>query len=123
MATDVLRIGLGLLLCGAGVGHVVAPGYFRSLVPPWMPRPGPLVVATGVADVVVGVALLIPDTARIGGAAAAVLITGYLSSHLDAIHRRDPAGPLLTRPLVIALRLIVNLAYIAIALAVATTLP
>lgn len=113
--------GLAALLIIAGLAHFAAPGYFRSLVPSWLRHPGPLVAAGGVADIAVGVAMLIPATSEIGAWSAAGLVSAYMVSHLDAIRtmRRDHPHPL-WRPWAVAARILVNLAYIAWAVAIAT---
>lgn len=120
-AADGAAIALGLLLCGAGVGHFLVPTYFEALVPPWIPRPRAVVATSGIADLVVGVMILAPATRSVGGWSAAALISGYLVSHLDAARRADREGPILTRPAFLALRLVVNLGYIAVAVAVASS--
>lgn len=114
-----LAIALAALFLGAGVLHAVCPGYFAILVPSWLGRPRTIVVVSGVADLVAGVLLAVPRTRSVGGAFAAVLIAVYLVSHFDAARRPRRQGPLLQRPWMLVLRVVVNLAYLAAALVVA----
>ncbi|MFH9424626.1 hypothetical protein [Streptomyces sp. NPDC017529] len=116
----IASIGLATFLAGTGVMHFVVPGYFRRLVPAWLRRERLLVAVTGAAEVVSGALLLVPCTRSAGGWAAAVLITGYLVSHVDALCRARPDRPrLLERPAGAVARLVVNVLYIAWAVAVA----
>lgn len=111
---------LGVFLMTVGVAHFALPGYFRTLVPHRLPRPALLVAASGVAEVVVGALVLVPESRAVGGWVAAVLISGYLVSHLDALrHARADHPRLLERPSGAIARLCVNLCYIGWAVWVA----
>lgn len=111
---DPLAGALAALMIGAGIGHVVAPRYFRTLVPRWVPAPGLLVAATGLADVAAGALLIRPSTRRAGAIATTLLISGYFTSHIDAALRASPeAGRLLDRPVGTTARIVVNLGYLA----------
>ncbi|MEU4929738.1 hypothetical protein AB0G54_25090 [Streptomyces yokosukanensis] len=115
-----VAVALAVFLIAVGIGHFLLPGYFRTLVPPWLGRAGLLVVAGGVAEIVVGAVILAPAGRAVGAWAAAALITGYLVCHLDALWRASGDRPrLLERPVGAALRLAVNLVYIGWAVTVA----
>ncbi|PSK98980.1 putative membrane protein [Murinocardiopsis flavida] len=115
---------LGVFLVTAGAAHFAAPAYFRTLVPAWVPAPGAVVAATGLAEIAVAGLLMAPGLRAAGGWAAAALITGYLASHLDAArHAHADRARFIDRPAGIAARLAVNTAYIAWAVAVAITAP
>ena len=45
------RIALGLVYLVAGVLHLVAPGPFVGIVPPWVPAPDAVVALTGIAEI------------------------------------------------------------------------
>ncbi|MGW7089131.1 MauE/DoxX family redox-associated membrane protein [Streptomyces sp. NPDC054871] len=110
---------LAVLLIVTGFMHFLAPGYFRMLVPVWLRRERFLVAVTGAAEVVVGALVLVPCSRPTGGWAAAVLIGCYLVSHVDALRRARPDRPrLLERPAGAVARLMVNVLYIAWAVAV-----
>ena len=51
---------LGLLFVAAGVNHFLMPDKYVALVPPYLPWPLALVYLSGVAEVALGVHLLIP---------------------------------------------------------------
>ncbi|MFE6160587.1 hypothetical protein ACFQ7F_16935 [Streptomyces sp. NPDC056486] len=111
---------LAVFLIVTGIMHFLAPGYFRMLVPPWLRRERLIVAVTGVAEAVVGALVLVPCSRPAGGWAAAALITCYLVSHVDALRGARPDRPrLLERPAGAVARLVVNVLYIAWAVAVA----
>lgn len=112
--------GLAVFLVVTGIMHFLVPGYFRMLVPAWLRRERLLVAVTGAAEAVVGALVLVPCTRPAGGWAAAVLIACYLVSHVDALRRARRDRPrLLERPVGAVARLVVNVLYIAWAVAVA----
>ncbi|MEU8852774.1 hypothetical protein AB0C70_42680 [Streptomyces sp. NPDC048564] len=116
---DIAAVALAGFLVVTGVMHFLAPDYFRLLVPAWLRGERLLVAGTGVAEVVVGALVLIPGTRLAGGWAAGLLITCYLVSHVDALRRARPDRPrLLERPAGAVARLVVNVLYIAWAVAV-----
>ncbi|MDR3084658.1 MAG: hypothetical protein LBV60_27710 [Streptomyces sp.] len=115
-------VALAIFLIAVGISHFLIPGYFRTLVPPWIGRAGVLVAAGGAAEIIVGTLILTPRGRVAGGWAAAALITTYLTSPLDALYRARPDRPsLLERPAGAVARLLVNLFYIGWAVAVALT--
>lgn len=116
----IAAVALAMFLVVTGVMHFLVPGYFRTLVPAWLGRERFLVAVSGAAEVVVGALVLVPYSRRVGGWAAAVLITCYLVSHVDALGRARRDRPrLLERPAGAVARLVVNVLYIAWATAVA----
>ena len=112
-------MGLAGLMVGAGIGHAVAPAYFRGLVPAWVPAPGAVVAVSGLCDVVAGALVAVPATRTAGGWLTAGLITAYLPAHLDPLRRASTATRFSDRLPGIAARGLVNLGYVGWAVAVA----
>ena len=106
-------------MVASGVGHVTRPGYFRDLVPSWVPARSAVVAVSGAADVAVGVLVAVPATRRAGGWATAALITAYLPAHLEPLRHRRTARRAFDRPVGVAARVAVNLGYVAWAVGVA----
>ncbi|TYP86761.1 hypothetical protein [Blastococcus xanthinilyticus] len=117
--TGAAATALAGLMIGSGAARTVVPGYFRGLVPPWVPAPGVAVALSGAADVLAGVLLLRPATRREGAWLAAGLVTAYLPAHLDPLRHASTATSLFDRRPGIAARLVVNVGYIGWAVAVA----
>lgn len=55
---------MGVLYVVAGVMHFVAPKVYAQIIPPAFPRPLELVYLSGVAEIVLGLGVLIPRTRR-----------------------------------------------------------
>lgn len=64
------RIGLGIVFCWfffGGIGHFVIPGFFISIVPPWVPWPAAAVYVSGVIEIALALALLRPAWRSLAG--------------------------------------------------------
>ena len=103
----------------SGVTHVTSPGYYRGLVPSWLPARSAVVAVSGLADVATGLLVAVPATRRAGALATAALITAYLPAHLEPLRHRRTAQRAFDRPVGVAARVAVNLGYVAWAAAVA----
>jgi len=55
---------MGPLYVVAGVLHFVAPELYVQIIPPFLPAPLALVYLSGVAEIAVGVGVLVPRTRR-----------------------------------------------------------
>lgn len=55
---------MGALYVAAGVMHFVSPRVFAKIVPPMLPNPLGLVYLSGVAELVLGLGVLVPWTRR-----------------------------------------------------------
>ncbi|MGI6877486.1 DoxX family protein [Microbacterium sp. gxy059] len=92
----IVRVALGSLLAVAGLAHLtVARREFRAQVPELVPlEPDTTVVASGVAEIALGSALLASrrrrrDVGRLAAGFFAAVLPGNLSQW---IHRRDALG-------------------------------
>ena len=63
--TATLRILFAAFFVVAGVTHFTNREFFVSIVPPYLPWPEMLVYVSGVAEILLGVMLLIPATMRL----------------------------------------------------------
>ncbi|MGI8760179.1 MAG: DoxX family protein [Jatrophihabitantaceae bacterium] len=102
--------GLAALLAGAGLTHFLRPGFYDAMIPPQLPGPARAwTYGSAVAEIVIGAAVALPRTRRVGGLAAAALFVGVLPANvqmaLDA--RTDPplrrAAVLLRLPMQLSL--------------------
>lgn len=55
-----LRVLLAVLMVGAGILHFVIPVPFIKIVPGFLPFPAALVYISGVAEILLGIGLLVP---------------------------------------------------------------
>ena len=75
-------VGLGMLLGGSGVLHLVRPGMYQWLVPPELGSARAWVTATGAAEIGTAALLATPASRRAGGWAATALLVGFVPAHL-----------------------------------------
>ncbi len=115
LAVTVVAWLLAALLLVVGVAHLVAPGKVEPLVPEWWPAKRLTVYASGVAEVVIGIGLLIPATRSWAAGVAVLMFLAYTLVHLDdlrhtsgATHPGDTIGGVVARG-------VVNLAYAGLA--------
>ncbi|MHA3704691.1 DoxX family protein [Jatrophihabitans sp. YIM 134969] len=72
-ATSVLSWALGILLLVTGTDHFLSPSGFEAIVPRALGSPAFWVAASGVAELLVAVGLLVRPTRRLAALAAVVL--------------------------------------------------
>ena len=60
MIRTALRILLALFFVGAGINHFVRTGFYLRMMPPYVPFHLAMVQITGVAEVALGIFLLVP---------------------------------------------------------------
>ena len=58
----VTKIIFGLLFIAAGANHFRDPKFYEAIMPPYLPWHYALVIVSGVAEVALGIGLLIPKT-------------------------------------------------------------
>jgi len=95
----------GVLFVVAGVGHFVAPAFYMKIMPPYLPLHRELVLISGIAEVVLGVLLLVPKTSRFAAWGLIALLIAvfpaniYVYQHRDSFPLLSPLGHLLRLPL------------------------
>ncbi|WP_052372095.1 DoxX family protein [Amycolatopsis taiwanensis] len=116
----IASIALAIFFLVTGVTHFLFPGYYRALVPVWLPGARVLVVLSGVAEIVVAGLVAVPATRALGGWLGAALITAFLTVWIEALRHARSDQPCRANRLVgVVVRLVVNIGYVAWAIAVA----
>ncbi len=103
-----LSILIALVMIAGGGAHLAAPANFAPLVPAFLPAT-PIIVTTGVLQIAIGLAALLPRTRNLAGLAFAALCTVYLPLHLWDFVRPDPV---FAPPVAASIRVAVQLAFI-----------
>jgi uncharacterized membrane protein len=67
----------------AGVMHFVSPGFYVQIVPRWLPWHLELVYLSGVAEIVLGVLLLVPATSRVAAWGIIALLIAVFPANLN----------------------------------------
>ena len=89
----ILLICFAILLLAAGVYHFVNPAFYDPFMPSWFPK-ALANAAGGVAELIIGVAILIPSLREYGVWAALGLMVIFLPLHVADLFRTKPAiGP------------------------------
>jgi len=97
MLKTVARWLLAAFLIAAGVMHFVDPWFFVQIMPPYLPWHWELVYLSGVIEVVLGVALLLPSTRRAAAWGAIALFVAVFPANLHmamANVQFDPSPPM-----------------------------
>lgn len=93
-ARGAARVGLAIAMVVAGISHWLNPVPFLQHLPPWVPVPEVLIFATGVLEVLLGLALLLrpPWRRRAGVALAAFLVAVFPANVYVAVAGVDVDG-------------------------------
>lgn len=82
----------GGLFIVAGVLHFVFPGFYQGIVPPTLPNPALLVSVSGVAEIVGGVAFLMPRWRRVAGLGLIVLMVAVFPANIEMLRQSRARG-------------------------------
>lgn len=88
------RVGLAAVLVIAGIGHFASHQAFLAQVPPWMPWPSAVVYASGVVELVLGIALLVVARHRavVGWVVAAFFVAVFPGNIWQYVEGRSAFG-------------------------------
>jgi uncharacterized membrane protein len=78
-----------------GILHFVFPGYYRAIVPSYLPTPASLVAASGVAEIVGGVGFLLRRWRPAAGLGPMLLLVAVLPANVEMLRQarvRTAAG-------------------------------
>lgn len=82
-------------LLGVGPLHFLAPKPFDAIVPPGLPGPARLwTYLSGLAEILIGLLLVVPRTRRLGGLAAASLFAAVYPANVQMAKDAEHKGPL-----------------------------
>jgi uncharacterized membrane protein len=88
--SNVRRVARWLLVIGfvvQGVNHFVADEFLLRMIPPWLPWPALMVYASGVAEIVLGIAVVPRRTRRLAGWGLLALLAAVFPANLQmALH-------------------------------------
>jgi uncharacterized membrane protein len=78
---------LAVLFVAAGIAHWLRPGIYLKIMPPYLRWPRALVYVSGVAEIVLGVLLLVPRTTHLAAwGLIALLIAVFPANVHMALH-------------------------------------
>jgi uncharacterized membrane protein len=73
-------LAIGFVL--AGVYHFVSPEFYLRMMPPYIPWHRAMVAISGVAEIVLGLAVLVPQTRRLAGWGLIALLIAVFPANL-----------------------------------------
>ena len=73
---------MALLYAFAGITHLVTPKFFEKIIPPYLPNPKSLVILSGIAELVLGVALVFDTTQRLAAWGIILLLVAVFPANL-----------------------------------------
>jgi len=88
---NILKIVIALFMIYAGIQHFIKPEFFMPFVPDFLPLKTTIIYASGVAEILVGVLLLIKKYAKIGAIGILVLLFLFLPIHIWDVFAEAPA--------------------------------
>lgn len=81
---------VGLLFGSAGVLHFVRPKMYEAIMPPYIPYPHEMVLASGVAEIAGGAAAVVPQTQNYGRWGLIATLVGVFPANLHmALNPQD----------------------------------
>ena len=90
LAYHVFRTLFALVFLGGGVNHFANPGFYQPMMPPYVPAPDLMIVLSGIAEIVLGAALLVPKTTRPAAWGLIALLVAVFPANLHmALHQAD----------------------------------
>ena len=78
----ILLVLFGLFFIVAGITHFTNQAFFTAIVPPYLPWPVALVVISGIAEIGLGVALLVRRTSRLAAWGLIALLIAVFPANL-----------------------------------------
>jgi uncharacterized membrane protein len=83
----VLKIVFGLFFLGAGVNHFLATGFYLRMMPAYLPWHLELVYISGVAEIALGILMLLPKTSTLAAWGLIALLIAVFPANLQmALH-------------------------------------
>ncbi len=80
-----LKILMALLYIAAGINHFVNPDFYLNIMPPYIPAHGFMVALSGVAEIVLGVALLVPATQSLAAWGIIAMLLAFMPVHVHML--------------------------------------
>ncbi len=83
---------LGLFFVFAGAMHFVIPGSYEHIVPAWLPNAHLIVQLSGVAELLGGIGVLLPQTRRAAGIGLIALLIAVFPANVEMLRQSIDAG-------------------------------
>jgi len=111
MLKSTLKILFALFFLGSGINHFLRTGFYLRMMPPYLPLHLELVQISGVAEIVLGVLLLIPRTSAAAAWGLIALLVAVFPANMQMALHPDTFPEF--RPAVLLMRLPLQAVFIA----------
>lgn len=91
-AKAILRWALTVFMVGAGANHFRDPDTYLAMMPEQLPAPGVLVAISGVAEILGGLGLILPQTRRLAAWGLITLLLCVVPANLNMALNHLPLG-------------------------------
>jgi uncharacterized membrane protein len=78
----ILRYMLALLLFVAGIAHFIQPERFIVAMPPYIPFHYPVIILTGIIEIILAIGLLVPMFIKISAFMTAIYFVALILAHI-----------------------------------------
>jgi uncharacterized membrane protein len=76
---------MGLLYAAAGINHFVNPDFYLPIMPPYLPAPLLLIYLSGVAEILLGIGVIVPRTARASAWTIIAMLIVFMLVHVHMV--------------------------------------
>ena len=76
---------MGIFFIVAGVNHFVSPGFYQTIMPPFLPWPMALIYISGAAEILGGAGVLVPSARRVAGWGLIALLIAVFPANIYAV--------------------------------------
>lgn len=81
---------MGIAYAYVGVMHFLNPSFFLQIMPPYLPYHLQLVYLSGLAEIVLGIALIIPQTRKIAALGIIALLIAVFPANIYLAFNEEP---------------------------------
>ena len=89
---DRWRVALALFFISTGILHLIVPGRYRAIMPPYLPAPALLVAVSGLAEILGGCGLLVPRVRRVAGWGLVLLLVAVFPANVEMLRLYTSRG-------------------------------
>jgi uncharacterized membrane protein len=83
------KVTFATLFISAGIGHFVATDFFLKIMPPYLPLHLPIVLVSGVIEIVLGILLLVPRYSRLAAWGIIALLIAVFPANIHVYQHQE----------------------------------
>ncbi len=87
----IAQVLLALFLIYGGIQHFLKPTFYEPFVPAFLPAKTMIVYLSGVAEIVLGILLLVPKYTKLAATGIIILMLVFLPVHVRDVFSETPA--------------------------------